>query len=166
MTLYTSELQEWIDWHGGEENLKLFMKSSRRRRSILSNVNYKESCKDIYINPFLPLAPLPSPPPLPPKKKKTKRHWIRSIIPPCILARLDAKKNKIHPIIEKDLPARYPLAVEKAIYRISHLRLDQPRPLRHHVVISNMLFQHTNLFLQQQQQQQQIQPPYTFSYSG
>ncbi|KAI7892411.1 uncharacterized protein EV154DRAFT_562386 [Mucor mucedo] len=128
MTLYTSELQEWIDWHGGEENLKLFMKSSRRRRSILSN--------------------------------------IRSIIPTCILARLDAKKNKIHPIIEKDLPARYPLAVEKAIYRISHLRLDQPRPLRHHVVISNMLFQHTNLFLQQQQQQQQIQPPYTFSYSG
>lgn len=122
---------------------------------MLSNVNYKESCKEFQI----PSIPIPV---QEPTRKKSKRHWIRAFLPSCLLARLDAKKNKIHPIIEKELPSRYPLAIEKAIYHISHLRLDQPRPLRHHVVISNMLFQHTRLFLKQQQQQQ---PPYIHSYS-
>ncbi|ORX48763.1 hypothetical protein DM01DRAFT_1112369 [Hesseltinella vesiculosa] len=51
---------------------------------------------------------------------------------------------------------RLPINVERAIYRLSHFKLADPRrPLRHQVVISNLMFWYLSIIHQQQQQQQQ-----------
>lgn len=121
------------------------MHSSRKKRSILSNLSYKESCRGIKLIVEEPDCI---------KQAPKKKSWFRRLYPShCTLSNLFKKPTAIQPI---ELPVRYPLAIENAIYHISNMRLDnQNRPLRHHVVISNMLIQHTNLI------QQQNQPPYT-----
>ncbi|KAG2233172.1 hypothetical protein BDF21DRAFT_432444 [Thamnidium elegans] len=50
------------------------------------------------------------------------------------------------------LPERYPQSIERVIYHISNIRLSNARrPLRHQVMISNMLFQYNSLIQSQNQ---------------
>ncbi|KAK4518873.1 translation machinery-associated protein 16 [Mucor velutinosus] len=45
-----------------------------------------------------------------------------------------------------NLPKRYPIPIERVIYEISWMKLNNPsRPLQHHVSISNMLVWYTNM---------------------
>ncbi|KAL9545343.1 hypothetical protein MBANPS3_007192 [Mucor bainieri] len=54
------------------------------------------------------------------------------------------------------LPQRYPHNTERTIYRLSHVKLGNPRrPLQQQVAISNMMYWY--LSIQQQEQQQQFQ---------
>lgn len=61
--------------------------------------------------------------------------------------------------------ARFPIHIERAIYRLSHLKLANPRrPLLQQVLLSNFMYSylakvqmHQPTLLQQQQQQQQLQ---------
>ncbi|KAF9353987.1 40S ribosomal protein S4 [Mortierella sp. NVP85] len=51
---------------------------------------------------------------------------------------------------------RFPIHVERAIYRLSHVKLANPRrPLQEQVLISNMMFWYLGVIQQQQVQQQQ-----------
>ncbi|CAO3592190.1 unnamed protein product [Absidia cylindrospora] len=53
---------------------------------------------------------------------------------------------------------RLPIHVERAIYRLSHFKLADPRrPLHHQVAISNLMFWYLGVINAQQQQQQQPQ---------
>ncbi|PWN50557.1 hypothetical protein IE53DRAFT_88776 [Violaceomyces palustris] len=55
---------------------------------------------------------------------------------------------------------RYPIHIERAVYRLSHIKLANPRrPLYEQVLISNLMFWYLSIInrSQQQQQQQQIQ---------
>ncbi|KAI7831177.1 hypothetical protein BC939DRAFT_473241 [Gamsiella multidivaricata] len=61
-------------------------------------------------------------------------------------------------------PRRMPIHIERAIYRLSHVKLANPRrPLHEQVLISNMMFWYLSVIQeeqdQQQQQQQQQQQP-------
>ncbi|KAF9289685.1 hypothetical protein BGZ68_008876 [Mortierella alpina] len=60
-------------------------------------------------------------------------------------------------------PGRMPLQIERAVYRLSHAKLANPRrPLHQQVLISNMMFWYLGIAQQEQQQQmqqQQQQPP-------
>ncbi|KAG0309898.1 40S ribosomal protein S4 [Dissophora globulifera] len=52
-------------------------------------------------------------------------------------------------------PSRMPLHIERAIYRLSHIKLANPRrPLHEQVLISNMMFWYLGVIQQQQLQQQ------------
>lgn len=72
------------------------------------------------------------------------------------------KKNKGEPIVPV-LPIRYTIQTERAIYRLSHFKLNNPRrPLRQQVTISNMMYWYLsvnerelyqNHVIQRQQQQ-------------
>jgi hypothetical protein len=54
---------------------------------------------------------------------------------------------------------RYPIHVERAVYRLSHIKLANPRrPLYEQVLISNLMFWYLSIINRSQQQQQQ-QPP-------
>ncbi|KAG0246203.1 hypothetical protein BGX31_003917 [Mortierella sp. GBA43] len=51
---------------------------------------------------------------------------------------------------------RFPIHIERAIYRLSHVKLANPRrPLQEQVLISNMMFWYLGVIQQQQAQQQQ-----------
>ncbi|KAA8904424.1 hypothetical protein TRICI_005474 [Trichomonascus ciferrii] len=53
---------------------------------------------------------------------------------------------------------RYPLHIERAIYRLSHLKLANPRrPLAQQVLLSNFMYAYLNLINHGYQQQQQLQ---------
>ncbi|KAF9986346.1 40S ribosomal protein S4 [Modicella reniformis] len=53
---------------------------------------------------------------------------------------------------------RFPIHIERAIYRLSHVKLANPRrPLHEQVLISNMMFWYLGVIQQQQQQHQQQQ---------
>ncbi|KAL9558255.1 hypothetical protein MBANPS3_000998 [Mucor bainieri] len=55
-------------------------------------------------------------------------------------------KPKEQPKKIPNLPKRYPVPIERVIYEISWMKLNNPRrPLRHHVSISNMLVWYTNM---------------------
>ncbi|KAI8069242.1 hypothetical protein BC940DRAFT_346198 [Gongronella butleri] len=55
---------------------------------------------------------------------------------------------------------RLPIHTERAIYRLSHMKLANPRrPLHEQVIISNFMFWYLGIVSQQQQQQQQQQQP-------
>lgn len=86
----------------------------------------------------------PSLSPTKPKKKKSESA---------------VSKNCGNSPIQRDnepLPQRYSLNTERAIYRISHVKLGNPRrPLQHQVVISNMMYWYLSIQQQQEQQQQQ-----------
>ncbi|KAL9938249.1 hypothetical protein V8E36_002872 [Tilletia maclaganii] len=67
-------------------------------------------------------------------------------------------------------PNRYPIHIERAVYRLSHIKLANPRrPLYEQVLISNLMFWYLSIINKnqqaqqaqrvQQQQQQQQQPP-------
>ena len=54
-------------------------------------------------------------------------------------------------------PSRMPIHIERAIYRMSHVKLANPRrPLHDQVLISNMMFWYLGVIQQQQQQQQEL----------
>ncbi|EPB89964.1 hypothetical protein HMPREF1544_03213 [Mucor circinelloides 1006PhL] len=81
------------------------------------------------------------PPNAKPKKKKLESEVSKHIV----------TQRNIQP-----LPQRYPLNTERAIYRLSHVKLGNPRrPLQQQVVISNMMYWYLSIQQQQQQQQQQ-----------
>lgn len=55
-------------------------------------------------------------------------------------------------------PSRMPIQIERAIYRMSHVKLANPRrPLHEQVLISNMMFWYLGVVQQQQQLEQQYQ---------
>ncbi|KAF9947993.1 hypothetical protein BGZ70_002406 [Mortierella alpina] len=55
-------------------------------------------------------------------------------------------------------PGRMPLQIERAVYRLSHSKLANPRrPLHQQVLISNMMFWYLGIAQQEQQQQMQQQ---------
>ncbi|KAK4512572.1 uncharacterized protein ATC70_003275 [Mucor velutinosus] len=72
--------------------------------------------------------------------------------------KLESEVSK-HTMTRRDtppLPQRYPHSTERAIYRLSHVKLGNPRrPLQQQVAISNMMYWY--LSIQQQEQQQQFQ---------
>lgn len=53
---------------------------------------------------------------------------------------------------------RYPIHIERAVYRLSHIKLANPRrPLYEQVLISNLMFWYLSIINRSQQQQQQLQ---------
>ncbi|KAI1321595.1 hypothetical protein EDD11_003075 [Mortierella claussenii] len=55
-------------------------------------------------------------------------------------------------------PSRMPIHIERAIYRLSHVKLADPRrPLHEQVLISNMMFWYLGVIQQQQLEQQQME---------
>ncbi|KAF1800767.1 hypothetical protein FB192DRAFT_1121619 [Mucor lusitanicus] len=88
-----------------------------------------------------------------------------SLSSPTKLSNAKPKKKKLesevskHTVTRKNtppLPQRYPHNTERAIYRLSHVKLGNPRrPLQQQVAISNMMYWY--LSIQQQEQQQQFQ---------
>jgi hypothetical protein len=56
--------------------------------------------------------------------------------------------------------ARYPIAVERAVYRLSHIKLANPRrPLLEQVLISNLMFWYLGIINKQNQPQQTVPTP-------
>lgn len=75
-------------------------------------------------------------------KKKTRKDQ----------AALVSQEEEEKESIRFQLPIRYPITVERVIYRLSNVRLSNARrPLRHQVVISNMLSQYHNLIQSQKE---------------
>ncbi|PWN33526.1 uncharacterized protein FA14DRAFT_63108 [Meira miltonrushii] len=62
------------------------------------------------------------------------------------------------PMMEQGYYTRYPIHIERAVYRLSHIKLANPRrPLYEQVLISNLMFWYLSVINRTQQQQQQLQ---------
>lgn len=62
------------------------------------------------------------------------------------------------PMVEQGYYTRYPIHIERAVYRLSHIKLANPRrPLYEQVLISNLMFWYLSVINRTQQQQQQLQ---------
>ena len=132
----------------------LFSKSNKKLEPTNYSVSITKSSNTVKTQQHPSLSPT-KPRTAKPKKKKSESA---------------VSKNDSNLSIQKDnklLPQRYSLNTERAIYRMSHVKLGNPRrPLQHQVVISNMMYWYLSIQqqqeqqLQQQQQQQQQQSYY------
>ncbi|KAG0209765.1 hypothetical protein BGX33_005345 [Mortierella sp. NVP41] len=86
--------------------------------------------------------------------------------PPAPVSHCDPQRNTPQDGGYVSDPCRMPIQTERAIYRLSHVKLANPRrPLHEQVLISNMMFwylgvieQETEIYQQRQQQQGHPQP--------
>ncbi len=111
----------------------------------------------------LPMVPEPSTEALK-RSLKVSRHNTRANQP---LEMRDSAFGFPLPPVSKStlvmLDYRFPIHVERAVYRLSHLKLADPkRPLYQQVLLSNFMYAYLNLvnhtlYLQQQQQEQMFQ---------
>lgn len=70
-----------------------------------------------------------------------------------VMVKKSAKSNEIK--VTNDDFARFPVHVERAIYRLSHYKLSNPRrPLHHQVLISNLMFWYLSIINGQKIRQQ------------
>lgn len=73
--------------------------------------------------------------------------------------------RKVPRVPSAPLISRYPLDTERAIYRLSHVKLsNSKRPLQQQVVISNMMYWYLSVTEKQQQQQQKFMQQQQFMH--
>ncbi|WFC94292.1 hypothetical protein MBRA1_000920 [Malassezia brasiliensis] len=119
------------------------------------------------VPPPPPLLPAPQQPPAPKRKEKDtflsnlfgkrKQHDADSLRGRARTLFSSSTASPAPPAVEEYAWSRFPLHIERALYRVSHIKLANPRrALQEQVVISNMMFWYLSVINSSQSRSAQI----------